>query len=115
MFVDHSNNIEELVNTVTEYIKFNIDMIVPKKTITQYPNNKAWITPALRKLIVEKHQAFMRRADNYKDLQEEVDKAIKDAKIEYKNQIEQKFKINRMKDAWSGVKIISSQKDEKER
>ena len=113
MFVDCSNNIDELVNTVTEYIKFNIDMIVPKKTIQQYPNNKPWITPALRKLIVEKHRAFSRKADNYKHLQEEVDKAIKDAKIEYKNHIEQKFKTNRMKDAWSGLKILTGQKDEK--
>ena len=47
MFIDSAHGIDELVNTVTEYLKFNTNLILPMKAIKQYPNNKPWITSEL--------------------------------------------------------------------
>ena len=66
MFIDSAFDIDELVDTVTEYIKFNTNMILPVKAIKQYPNNKPWINSELRKQIIEKHQAFKTKSDNYR-------------------------------------------------
>ena len=53
VFVDNSKDVNELVDTISEYIKFNVDMLVPKKTVKQYANNKPWISSELRRQIVK--------------------------------------------------------------
>ena len=63
-FILHTENIHELTDTITEYINFNIDMILPKKKVKQYPNSKPWITSKLRKKIIDKHSAFKRNDPN---------------------------------------------------
>ena len=113
MFIDSAYDIDELVDTVTEYIKFNTNMILPVKAIKQYPNNKPWITSELRKQIIEKHQAFKTKSDNYREKQTEVDEAIKKAKASYKDKVEQKFKNKSMKDMWQGLKILTGQSETK--
>ena len=82
MFIESTENIDELVDTVTDYINFNTALILPMKTLRQYPNNKPWINSSLRKLIVDKHHAFKAgNIDNYREKQTEVDEAIKRAKL----------------------------------
>ena len=39
-----SNDMEEQVDTVSSYINFCVDNIIPSKTVTIFPNNKPWIT-----------------------------------------------------------------------
>ena len=79
MFVESAENIDELVDTVTDYINFNTALILPTKTLKQYPNNKPWINSSLRKLIVDKHHAFKAgNIDNYREKQTEVDEAIRE-------------------------------------
>ena len=95
-----------------DYINFNTALILPTKTLRQYPNKKPWINSSLRKLIRSKHHAF--KAGNINDChdkQAEVD-AIKRAKLEYKNKVEQHFKSNKMKYAWKGPKLLTGQKEE---
>ena len=113
MFINNAEDIDDLVDTVTDYIKFNTQMILPTKTLKQYPNNKPWINVTLRKLIVEKHNAFKTGDGNYREKQNEVDKAIERAKSEYKDKVEENFKTNKMKDAWKGLKLLTGQKESK--
>lgn len=67
----------------------------------------------MRKLILDKHHAFKTKSDNYNEKQAEVDEAIKKAKIEYKDKVEQNFKTNKMKDAWTGLKTLTGQNETK--
>ena len=41
IFVNNAGNIDELVDTVTEYMKFNIDMLLPKKTLELFVDELA--------------------------------------------------------------------------
>ena len=109
VFVDNAKDVSELVDTISEYIKFNVDMLVPKKTVKQY--NKPWISSELRRQIVNKHKAFTKEPEDCNNKQSEVDNAIKKAKNEYK--FEQLFHNNKMKDAWNGLDIITGRKTTK--
>ncbi|KAK0139947.1 hypothetical protein N1851_023108 [Merluccius polli] len=40
----HDLELDEATETVTDYIKFCVDNVIPKKTITHFPNNKPYIT-----------------------------------------------------------------------
>ena len=88
-------------------------MILPTKIVRQYPNNKPWINTTLRKLIVDKHNAFKSGDDNYHKKQADINKAIEVAKSEYKDKVERQFKTNKMKDAWKGLHLLTGQKRKK--
>ena len=87
-------------------------MILTTKIVKQYPNNKPWINTTLRKLIVDKHNAFKSGDDNYHKKQADINKAIEVAKSEYKDKVERQFKTNKMKDAWKGLHLLNGQKEE---
>ncbi len=53
-----SNNINEQVDTVSSYISFCVDNIVPSKTDTFLPNNKPWITKELKEILNRKKRIF---------------------------------------------------------
>ena len=52
LFIHDAHDVDELTDIVTEYINFNINMLIPKKSVKLYPNNRPWITSNLRKKIV---------------------------------------------------------------
>lgn len=109
VFIDTSKDADELTDVITEYINFNIDMIIPQKEIKQFPNNKPWISSTLRKLIIDKHSSYSNDAPDYKDKQKEVNDAILCAKLDYKDKVEAMFKGNKMKEAWKGLKVLTGQ------
>ena len=37
LFIDSAKNIDDLVDVTTAYINYNVNMIIPKKTIKQFP------------------------------------------------------------------------------
>ena len=56
MFVDNMKQIRipdlnTLTETVGSYINFCVETIVPEKTVKVYPNNKPWITKAVKDVI----------------------------------------------------------------
>ena len=108
-FINSAKNIDDLVDVTTAYINFNVNTIIPKKTIKQFPNNKPWINSELRKQVIEKHKAYSNNDPNYAKKQTEVYEAINKAKQSYKKKVKQMFNNNNMKDAWKGLKTITSQ------
>lgn len=52
------SSLEEATDTVTHCIIFCEEMIVLKKTVKVFSNNKPWITKALKKTLNEKKIAF---------------------------------------------------------
>jgi len=77
-------------------------------------NKKPLINSLLRRMIPDKDQALKAGDINeYRKKQTAVDAAIKTAKLEYKDKVEQHFKSNKMKDPWKGLKLLTGQKEGK--
>jgi hypothetical protein len=95
------------VDVCTCYIKFCTDMVIPTKNVIIYPNNKPWLTREVKLVInKKKHSLSSDRAD-IKVIQKELDVTIRNAKNCYKNKVEDLFKTNKTKDAWTGLKYLS--------
>ena len=108
VFIDSSSDIDELTETVSSYIKFCEDLIVPSKKVKCYSNNKPWITKDVKQIINQKKDAY-RRGDKteLKEIQKELNIAIKTEKTRYKQKIEQCFIDNNMKQVWQGMRLMS--------
>jgi hypothetical protein len=92
MFVRNCSDINELTDTVTDYIKFCEEMIIEKKTIKIYPNNKPWITREVIEAARRKHQLWVSgNRHEAKRCQVELNDLIKRSKVVYKNKIERCF------------------------
>jgi hypothetical protein len=44
VFLDSAVNVHTAADVVSDYITFCEDMLVPKKEIKVFPNNKPWVT-----------------------------------------------------------------------
>ncbi len=82
-------------------------MILPKKIVKIYPNEKPWMTKEVRLLLKAKKQAFQ-SGDRVKlkVAQSNLKAGVRRGKEEYKNKIQAQFKQNNSKQAWSSVKSI---------
>ena len=54
MFVSSCDNLDELAETVSDYINFCVDTLIPCKRIRVFPNNKPWINGRVKQVINEK-------------------------------------------------------------
>ena len=81
----------EQVDTVSSYIHFCEDNIIPSKTVTIFPNNKPWVTKELKEVLNKKKMIFFTGSESEKKVNREVKYAIKTAKLKYKNKVEEKF------------------------
>lgn len=60
MFFDYCVNTNELTETITSYIIFCENNVVPTKTVKIYPsNNKVWVSHEMKKCLSEKTAAFV--------------------------------------------------------
>ena len=46
-----SDNPDEFTDTVTSYIQFCEETIIPTKTVSIFPNNKPWISKELKSIL----------------------------------------------------------------
>ncbi|KAG8000946.1 hypothetical protein GBF38_018249 [Nibea albiflora] len=97
---------EEQVDTVSSYINFCVDSIIPSKTVTIFPINKPWITKELNKK--KKRIFFTGSESEKKEVNREVKRAIKTAKLKYKNMVEEKFTQGNLRLAWQGLKTMAA-------
>ena len=58
MLIGASERVNEATDVISSYINFCEDMLIPTKMVKIFPNNKPWITKALKKTINEKKIAF---------------------------------------------------------
>ncbi|KAI3359051.1 hypothetical protein L3Q82_015420, partial [Scortum barcoo] len=54
----HEQDIDSLTDCITDYINFCVETTVPTKRVQCFSNNKPWVTPDLRALLLEKRTAF---------------------------------------------------------
>ena len=111
VFTDNCDTLDELTDTVTEYINFCKNNIVETKSVKCFQNNKPWVNKDLKTLLNKKKRAFLNNdRDAIKDINKQIKKQTFKNKIEYKNKIESKLSSNDTKGAWDGFKTASGMK-----
>ena len=86
-------------------------MIIPKKEIKIYPNNKPYISKSIKDSLLEKKIA-LKTGDRVekKRVQQKVRSEIREEKEKYKKRVEVKFASGQKREGWEGVKILTGQK-----
>jgi hypothetical protein len=111
---DKDRPLEENIDVLSSYISFCVDSIVPKKEVTCYPNNKAWVTGPLKVILNRKKVALAKKdKDDLKQVKGELKVAIRACKSNYKDKVERLFKSNNSKQAWAGLSHIAGNKQNK--
>ena len=86
LFVDTCSDLDDLTETVTSYINFCEDLIIPRKLISIFPNNKPWVSKSVKNIINLRNISFNKGdITRSRELQKEVKRELKLAKIRYKN------------------------------
>ena len=82
MLLDSCDNIHDATDVISDYITVCEDMIIPKKKVKVYPNNKPWVSKSLKKKTLnEKKIAFQARDQHErKHVQSKLRKEIGEAK-----------------------------------
>ena len=110
-FIDSSSSVEEATTVISDYIVFCEEMIIPKKDIKVYPNNKPYISKSIKDSLLEKKVALKTgdRVEKKRVLQK-VRSEIREEKEKYKKRVEVKFACGQKREGWEGVKILTGQK-----
>ena len=58
VFINNCPDIEQLTDTVNSYIMFREDLIIPRRTIKVFKNNKPWMTKEIKESMLNKKIAF---------------------------------------------------------
>ena len=75
-----TNSLDEYTEAVTSYISFCEDCCVPSRTRVSYNNDKHWFTAKLRRLRLDKEEAFWSGdKDRFKEAKYKFIKAVKEA------------------------------------
>ena len=107
----YSDDVNECVETVSSYIQFWENNIVPSKEVTCYPNNKPWLTKELKQKFIAKRQYIYHKDRlQLKILQKDLDKEIQQCKQNYKRKLEANFSEGNSRQAWKGLQAITGYK-----
>lgn len=88
MFKNAYFDLDELKETVSTYIMFCEDLVIPRKTICIYPNNKLWVSKSVRTTIIQRICSFNEgNGALLRELQKQVKKELKLAKHNYKDKV----------------------------
>lgn len=91
------------MDIVSSDINFCVDNIIPSKTITIFPNNKPWVTKDLKEILNKRKRIFFTGSESEKkEVNREVRRAIKTAKVE-----EKCIKRN-LRSAWQGLETMAA-------
>ncbi len=100
-------NLDELTETVTSYITFCENLVIPQKSFSVYPNNKPWVSKSLKFIINQRNISFHKGdLTQYRVLQKQVKREIKLAKLKYKDRVGNMFATGNPRPAWEGVKSM---------
>ena len=103
------DNMNYLCDTVSSYVTFCVDAVIPSKKVVVYPNNKPWISKELKSVINRKKQIYcIGSALEKKAVSREVRNEIRKAKLKYKEKIEVQYSSGDLRAAWQGIKNMAS-------
>ena len=84
VFEEACGTVDELTETVTDYINFCVETVIPSKTVKIFANNKPWVSKELKTVVNEKKRAFYSgdRA-KVKVVQRQINNEIKRCRIQF--------------------------------
>lgn len=103
------NELDCMVDVITDYIHFCVDTVVPKKTIKIYPNHKDYVTSDIKDCIKRKRRAF-RNNDTVelKTVQKELKWKLKAARDQHSLKIKEAFLAKDTKNMWECIKDMTN-------
>ncbi|KAI3377736.1 hypothetical protein L3Q82_008883, partial [Scortum barcoo] len=95
----HEQDIDSLTDCITDYINFCVET-VPTKRVRCFSNNKPWVTPDLRALLLEKRTAFQSGDRNeLRRVQRDLKRKIKECKASYRRKMEDHLQQNNARES----------------
>lgn len=89
VFLEDSDDINDIVDKVTCYINYCVDLVLPCKKLKVFANNKPWVTKEVKVAINKKKLAFFSGDKNQiKIAQKELKILIRQNKLRYKHKLE---------------------------
>ena len=111
LFFESNNTSDEAVDTISDYIRFCAETIIPVKEQRIYANDKPWVTSSMKKLLRDKREAFASGdRGQLKEAQKRIDGEIKSSKLAYKRKLELNFSQNNAQAAWRAMEMITGYK-----
>ena len=110
VFLDASENVDEAVNVMTDYVNNCVQNIIPTKTIKLFPNNKAHVTKEIKETINLKKQAHIQgnKIEENK-LKGALRAQLVESKRKEKEKVESKFATKNLSEAFQGLKLLTGQ------
>ena len=109
VFRTATNSLDEYTEAVTSYISFCEDSCVPSHTRVCYNNDKPWFTAKIKKLRLEKEEAFRRGdRDRYIESKYRFSKEVREAKRLYSEKLQHQFSANFSASVWKGLRLITN-------
>ncbi|KAI3362151.1 hypothetical protein L3Q82_012478 [Scortum barcoo] len=106
----HEQDTDSLTDCITDYINFCVETTVPTRRVRCFSNNKPWVTPDLRALLLEKKRAFQSGdRDELRRLQRDLKWKIKECKASYRRKMEDHLQQKNAREVWRGLQAISGQ------
>lgn len=111
MFRTATDSLDEYAEAVTSYISFCEDSCIPTRTRVHYNNEKPWFTAKLKQLRLVKEEAF-RSGDRegFKEAKYAFGKAVREAKRQYSEKLEEQFSASDSASVWKGLRQITNYK-----
>ena len=111
VFRTATKSLDEYTEAVTSYISFCEDCCVPSRTRVSYNNDKPWFTAKLRRLRLDKEEAFRSGdKDRFKEAKYKFSKVVKEAKRLYSEKLQHQFSANDSASVWKGLRQITNYK-----
>ena len=105
----HDANINVATETITDYITFCVDSIIPQKTITKYPNNKPYVTKEIKECIRRRRTAF-RAGDTaaMKAAERDLEQQMRESRRQRKVRAEQELANSNIKRLWNSIRKMTN-------
>ncbi|XP_054872156.1 uncharacterized protein LOC111569300 [Amphiprion ocellaris] len=104
----HEEDIDSLTDTITDYINFCAENIVPTRKVRCFSNNKPWVSLELKALLKEKRRVFgSGDKEELRRVQKEIKKKIKVDKASYRTKMESYLQENNTREVWRDLRAIS--------
>ena len=105
----HNLELDEATVTITDYINFCVDNVVPKKDVLHFPNNKPYITKDVKVWINKKKLAFKcKDRAGVATAQKELNLLLKNSREQYRSTIDQSFGSGDNRKLWDCMKNITN-------
>ena len=103
-----SASLDEQVETITAYVRFCVEMLIPTKVVKTYPNNKPWVTKGIADVLKRRQEAFRQGStEDVKQLQKEARKEISENKKKFRHKVEDSFAWNNSRQLWSSLQTMT--------